>query len=418
MPRHPAEHGVGRPPRDGRATPVQWGLALAASLAVLTGGLWAVLSAWPPPAVPSDRPAALRLAVDPLGSATLAKPVPPGEAAASTAPRQAEAMPPAEAPSRPDAARQAAAPGPDPVTPIPAMREATAIPVPNAVEPPTIAAARMPDPAGPLPAAQAPAAPEAKARPAGAEARAVDADRVPPTPGADRDARSVDAHHETRAVDPERVARAVDTDREARETAPIRTGPTSERTLPPPAPPVTSDSRERTDTREGPASRRASGATPAPAEPAEREPDTAAPRRAPDAPTAAADAVAPPSPDARRDPGPAPAQAQETRTARDTGADEESLAAYQAELVDRLIRTQRYPLKAQNERLQGTVTLRFRLDENGGVVEKEIVTSSGAEILDRAALQMLDRASPFPPPPGAAVEAGRWFSVPIAFRLR
>lgn len=49
--------------------------------------------------------------------------------------------------------------------------------------------------------------------------------------------------------------------------------------------------------------------------------------------------------------------------------------------------------------LSGTVRLAFRLDETGALTHAQVVGPSGMALLDRAALQALRRAAPFPAPP-------------------
>lgn len=92
--------------------------------------------------------------------------------------------------------------------------------------------------------------------------------------------------------------------------------------------------------------------------------------------------------------------------------------AYRAILFDHLAAAKRYPKRAQRRRIQGEVTVSFVLNKLGKVLKKQIEKSSGADILDRAALSMIDRASPLPvPPPGYGDEPHR-FRIPVSFSLR
>ncbi|AHB49252.1 biopolymer transporter TonB [Hyphomicrobium nitrativorans NL23] len=50
-------------------------------------------------------------------------------------------------------------------------------------------------------------------------------------------------------------------------------------------------------------------------------------------------------------------------------------------------------------RRTGTVVVKFTVGTDGALLSKDVMTSSGAEVLDRAAIAALERASPFPPIP-------------------
>lgn len=65
--------------------------------------------------------------------------------------------------------------------------------------------------------------------------------------------------------------------------------------------------------------------------------------------------------------------------------------------------------------LAGTVTLGFRLDGEGHLAGACVTASSGIALLDRAALQALRRAAPFPAPPAGAQPGGETFVVEIRF---
>jgi protein TonB len=78
-----------------------------------------------------------------------------------------------------------------------------------------------------------------------------------------------------------------------------------------------------------------------------------------------------------------------------------SVASYQARVRAQLTRHRSYPPEAARRRLSGTATVSFTINAGGRVVAARLVRSSGQGVLDRAALAMVRRASPFPPiPPG------------------
>ena len=58
-----------------------------------------------------------------------------------------------------------------------------------------------------------------------------------------------------------------------------------------------------------------------------------------------------------------------------------------------------YPLSAQQNFIQGSLLIVFRLDKNGNLVDCNIDRSSGHEILDTQALKAIRLANPFPPFP-------------------
>ena len=58
-----------------------------------------------------------------------------------------------------------------------------------------------------------------------------------------------------------------------------------------------------------------------------------------------------------------------------------------------------YPLYAQENLIQGTLLILFRLDSGGNLVDLSVVRSSEYEILDRYALKAIRSANPFPPFP-------------------
>jgi periplasmic protein TonB len=59
----------------------------------------------------------------------------------------------------------------------------------------------------------------------------------------------------------------------------------------------------------------------------------------------------------------------------------------------------KYPRSAQRRNVEGTVLLRFRMDRNGKVLSYSIERTSEHEVLDEAALAMIERAQPLPPLP-------------------
>lgn len=90
--------------------------------------------------------------------------------------------------------------------------------------------------------------------------------------------------------------------------------------------------------------------------------------------------------------------------------------SYAGRLRALLERHKRYPRSSQRRGEEGTVTLRFTLDSYGRVVSRRIVGSSGYDRLDDEVLDMLERASPLPRPPGNQSRLS--LAIPIVFDLR
>jgi protein TonB len=75
-----------------------------------------------------------------------------------------------------------------------------------------------------------------------------------------------------------------------------------------------------------------------------------------------------------------------------------------------------YPNAARRDRLTGTATVSFTLNGAGNVTAVRVVRSSGQPILDQAAIEMVQRASPFPPIP-AGLGNAITIQAPIGFEL-
>ena len=87
-------------------------------------------------------------------------------------------------------------------------------------------------------------------------------------------------------------------------------------------------------------------------------------------------------------------------------------------VLDWLARYRSYPLEARRARIEGVVQLRVTLMPDGRLVDARVEQSSGHLVLDRAALDLLARASPLPD------EFASWsigqveLQLPIVYRMR
>jgi TonB family protein len=79
-------------------------------------------------------------------------------------------------------------------------------------------------------------------------------------------------------------------------------------------------------------------------------------------------------------------------------------------ILRKLEAAKRYPRVARKMGIEGTAVVRFRLRPEGRVEAVEIVDSSGSEILDKASLETVHAAAPFP------YKAG-WLKVGIVFKI-
>jgi protein TonB len=76
-----------------------------------------------------------------------------------------------------------------------------------------------------------------------------------------------------------------------------------------------------------------------------------------------------------------------------------------------------YPRLAQMRGWQGTTRVRLEIGADGNVIGTSIDESSGHDILDRQALEMVKKATPLPLPPETLREQAFSIIVPITFRL-
>ena len=86
---------------------------------------------------------------------------------------------------------------------------------------------------------------------------------------------------------------------------------------------------------------------------------------------------------------------------------------YNALVFGHLQRFKRYPPAARGK--SGTVIVRFVLNRTGEVIESAVTKSSGNDVLDHEALDILHRASPFPVFPDAKPGAQDLYIAPVNF---
>ncbi|MEX2128034.1 MAG: TonB family protein [Xanthobacteraceae bacterium] len=101
----------------------------------------------------------------------------------------------------------------------------------------------------------------------------------------------------------------------------------------------------------------------------------------------------------------------------DTGG-RAAISSYQAQVLAHLSRHRVYPPEARDRGATGVARVRFALTRDGRVMSASLVGGSGERVLDEAALDMVRRASPFPPFPSELTQSRMDFAAPIRFDLR
>jgi protein TonB len=121
----------------------------------------------------------------------------------------------------------------------------------------------------------------------------------------------------------------------------------------------------------------------------------------------------------------APEQAGKPEDAASVAPDEGSaieakrkIEAWQRKIFAHIVRHKRYPGEARAKALAGETLIAFTLDRQGHVANLRIARSSGHAVLDRAAIQVLERADPLPVPPVQLASQNLDFSVPMRFSAK
>jgi periplasmic protein TonB len=146
-----------------------------------------------------------------------------------------------------------------------------------------------------------------------------------------------------------------------------------------------------------------------PQKPRDDDPKIAVVQAAPSNSSIAAEATAPPSsdaiPESPRSVAPAPGTGDSAQRVR---------ATWQKELAAHFDKHKRYP--SDRSRQNAEIQVSFVLDRTGHIVSARIVRGSGDASFDEAALAMMRRADPVPPPPPRIADDGLSFTMPVIFR--
>ncbi|SMC28995.1 protein TonB, partial [Desulfacinum hydrothermale DSM 13146] len=96
---------------------------------------------------------------------------------------------------------------------------------------------------------------------------------------------------------------------------------------------------------------------------------------------------------------------------------EDALQRFLAQVRRRIARHKHYPLAARRRHMEGRVTVRFAIYPDGSARGLNVVQSSGFSPLDRAALEAVRKAAPFPAVPSQVREGGVNVEIGIVFDL-
>ncbi len=145
--------------------------------------------------------------------------------------------------------------------------------------------------------------------------------------------------------------------------------------------------------------------------PQEDDAKIAAVQAAASAESVAAEATATPSseniPEGKRSVAPSQGTGESARRIR---------ATWQKELIAHLDKHKRYP--AERSLKSAEILVSFALDRMGHVLSTSIVKGSGDAAFDQAALAMVRKSDPVPPPPPTVADQGLNFTLPVIFRVK
>ncbi len=116
-------------------------------------------------------------------------------------------------------------------------------------------------------------------------------------------------------------------------------------------------------------------------------------------------------------PTPVPVKPEPTPPTVNQADIDDARGRYGNALWNAISKHKKYPKIAQMRGWEGEATVELLLDGNGKIKSKKIVQSSGYEALDKQALEMVEKAQPFPTPPEALRGNNFTITVPVPFKL-
>jgi len=111
----------------------------------------------------------------------------------------------------------------------------------------------------------------------------------------------------------------------------------------------------------------------------------------------------------------------ETAQASSEGISDEQTAEiseWQQNLVIAIAKAKGYPSLARKKRIEGTVKIKFSLNEFGAIISKSVLESSGHNILDQYAIEIFTKIGKFPTPPSHTAANQLTMIVPINFAIK
>ncbi|MCK9909844.1 energy transducer TonB, partial [Microbacteriaceae bacterium K1510] len=96
----------------------------------------------------------------------------------------------------------------------------------------------------------------------------------------------------------------------------------------------------------------------------------------------------------------------------------EAQVTWQKAVALHLNKHKRYPSEAREKGEEGVAVVWFSIDRSGKVVTGKLQKSCGSTMLDKEAVEVLSRASPFPRPPSDMTDVSFSFALPIRFQIK
>jgi protein TonB len=98
--------------------------------------------------------------------------------------------------------------------------------------------------------------------------------------------------------------------------------------------------------------------------------------------------------------------------------DQAQIEEWQKSVVLTIAKAKSYPAEARKKRIEGTVRILFTLDSYGTLLRAQVQDSSGAQVLDQAALEVLHKIGKFPTPPSVLQLQEYTLLVPLSYGIK
>ena len=101
-----------------------------------------------------------------------------------------------------------------------------------------------------------------------------------------------------------------------------------------------------------------------------------------------------------------------------TAEQTEEIREWQKSIVLLISGAKTYPAKARSDKIEGEVQVRFTLDRYGALLSAEVAQSSGSDVLDRAAVQTVEKLEKMPTPPNSLTGKEFTLIIPLRYSFR